>query len=141
LLAYGHFHAPVQASRAPGSDPPPRTTAIVVHGVGGSSESRVVVRAAASLHRIGLNVVRLNLRGAGESVADAPALYHAGITEDLRACIDAVFADRRVGDVALVGFSLGGNASLKLAGEWGAAYPDRVRGVAAISPPFDLGGA
>lgn len=133
LVAQGHFHA-----SAASADPAPRTTVIVVHGVGGSSESRCVVRAAASLHRTGLNVLRLNLRGAGQSVEEAPALYHAGLTEDLRVSVDAALADRRVADVALLGFSLGGNCALKLAGEWGDAFPDRVRGVAAVSPPFDL---
>jgi len=137
LLAHAHVH---EAGGGSDGGPPPvkRTTAIVVHGVGGNSESRCVIRAAASLHREGLNVIRLNLRGAGESVEDAPSLYHAGLTDDLRAAIDAACADGRVSDVLVVGFSLGGSASLKLAGEWGDAFPDRVRGIAAISPPFDL---
>src|SRR5438552_5574755 len=53
-----------------------RPAAIVIHGVGGSSQSRYVVRAAVALYRAGLHVVRLNLRGAGESMVDAPLLYH-----------------------------------------------------------------
>jgi predicted alpha/beta-fold hydrolase len=114
------------------------STAIVVHGVGGSIESQYVQRAGVSLYRAGLHVVRLNLRGAGASIHDAPALYHAGLTEDFRVAIDALLADPRVKDVCVLGFSLGGNAALKLAGEWGASRPARVRAVAAVSPPLDL---
>jgi predicted alpha/beta-fold hydrolase len=119
-------------------DAGPSSTAILVHGVGGSIESQYVLRAGVSLYRAGFHVVRLNLRGAGSSIADAPALYHAGLTEDFRVAIDALLADARVKDVSVLGFSLGGNAALKLAGEWGASRPARVRAVAAVSPPLDL---
>jgi predicted alpha/beta-fold hydrolase len=111
---------------------------IIVHGVGGSSDSRYVVRAAVSLHRAGWHVVRLDLRGAGGSVVDAPALYHAGLTEDLRVAIDYVAARPHVSGLALLGFSLGGHVVLRLAGEIGDSNPGPLRATAAISPPLDL---
>ncbi len=116
----------------------PCSTAIVVHGVGGSIASPYMQRAGVSLYRAGFHVVRLNLRGAGSSIVDAPALYHAGLTDDVRVAIDALLLDTRVKDVSVLGFSLGGNAALKLAGEWGTSRPARVRAVAAVSPPLDL---
>lgn len=112
--------------------------AIIVHGVGGSSDSRYVIRAAVSLHRAGWHVVRLDLRGAGDSIADAPDLYHAGLTEDLRAAIEHVGAREQVDGVALVGFSLGGHVVLRLAGELGDADPGALRAAVAISAPLDL---
>jgi predicted alpha/beta-fold hydrolase len=115
-----------------------RTAIVLVHGVGGSSESSYMRRAAVALHRAGFHVVRLNLRGAGDSMPDAPALYHAGLVEDPQVALEAVAAREGVKDVALVGFSLGGNVSLKLAAAWGAAVPFYVRGVATISAPLDL---
>ncbi len=69
---------------------------------------------------------------------DAPALYHAGLIEDPQVALEAVAKRPGVKDVALVGFSLGGNVSLKLAAAWGAAVPSYVRGVATISAPLDL---
>jgi predicted alpha/beta-fold hydrolase len=95
-------------------------------------------RAATALYRAGFHVVRLNLRGAGDSIPDAPALAHAGLIEDPQVALDAVASRERVKDVALLGFSLGGNVSLKLAAAWGAAVPSYVRGVATISAPLDL---
>jgi predicted alpha/beta-fold hydrolase len=115
-----------------------RTAIVLVHGVGGSTESSYVRRAAAALYRAGYHVVRLNLRGAGDSMTDAPTLYHAGLIEDPQVALEAVAKRQRVKDVALLGFSLGGNVSLKLAGIWGAAVPSYVRGVATVSAPLDL---
>ncbi|HEY8072889.1 MAG TPA: alpha/beta fold hydrolase, partial [Labilithrix sp.] len=110
---------------------------IVVHGIGGSSESRYVVRAAVALHRAGYHVVRLDLRGAGGSIVDAPSLYHAGLTSDLARVSEHVARDARVDGVVLLGFSGGGTMSLKLAGEWGREAPSHVRGIVAISAPLD----
>src|SRR5690242_353084 len=40
--------------------------AVLVHGLAGSARSPYVVRVAARLHRLGVRVVRMDLRGAGE---------------------------------------------------------------------------
>jgi predicted alpha/beta-fold hydrolase len=114
------------------------TAVILVHGVGGDSGSQYCVRAAVAMHRAGHHAIRLNLRGAGEGMAESPMLYHAGLTEDLRVVVDFLLADPRVADVAIVGFSLGGNCTLKLSGEWGDSPPDRIRAMCAVSPPLDL---
>jgi predicted alpha/beta-fold hydrolase len=110
---------------------------IVVHGIGGSSESRYVVRAGVALHRAGYHVVRLDLRGAGGSIVDAPSLYHAGLTSDLALVCEHVARDPRVSGVALFGFSGGGTMSLKLASEWGRAAPEHARAIVSISAPLD----
>jgi predicted alpha/beta-fold hydrolase len=115
-----------------------RGAVVIVHGVGGSSESRYVVRAAVSLHRAGWHVFRLDLRGAGGSVVDAHELYHAGLTEDLRVAIDHVASRPHVSGVALLGFSLGGHVVLRLAGELGESDPGALRAAASISAPLDL---
>ncbi len=116
----------------------PRRTALLVHGVGGDVDSQYMRRAAVALYRAGMHVVRLNLRGAGEGIRTAPSLYHAALTADLDLVVRELLADPRVSSLLLVGFSLGGNASLFLAGTWGDAPPRGVDGVVAISPPLDL---
>jgi predicted alpha/beta-fold hydrolase len=115
-----------------------RETALLVHGVGGSAESRYVVRAAAALERTGRHVVRLNLRGAGEGVALATAIYHAGMTEDVDHVVRCLARDPRVASLVVVGFSLGGSLLLKLAGEWGETPPPAVRAIATLSAPTDF---
>jgi uncharacterized protein len=115
-----------------------RTAVVLVHGVGGSAESSYVRRAAVALYRAGFHVVRLDLRGAGDSIPDAPLLYHAGLVEDPAVALEAVSKWEGVKGVALLGFSLGGNVSLKLAAHWGARVPSYVTGIATLSAPLDL---
>lgn len=94
-----------------------RPTALLVHGVGGSVSSRYNVRAGKAFFAAGYHVVRVNLRGSGESIAEAPSLYHSGLTEDLRVACRALRARSEVGPLAVVGFSLGGHCTLRFAAE------------------------
>jgi predicted alpha/beta-fold hydrolase len=128
LHAYASWHASER----------PQDTVVLVHGVGGSHESRYLIRAATYLFRSGMHVVRLDMRGAGDSIPDVAELYHAGLTEDIAVTLGTLAKDPRVSRLSVVGFSLGGNTTLKLAGEWGDAPPPYVSGVVAISPPLDL---
>jgi predicted alpha/beta-fold hydrolase len=116
----------------------PRPLAIVLHGVAGSSDAMSVVRGGRALYRAGFHVVRLDLRGAGEGVHRAPAVYHAGLTEDPLTAIRALAHDPRVSGIVLVGISLGGHVALKLAGELGGDVPDGLRAVISISAPLDI---
>lgn len=135
----GHVHAhawwahEVQASGAAS----PRVAVVIVHGIAGSAASHCCVRAAVALHRAGYHAVRMDMRGAGTSVADAPSLYHAGLTSDLDAVVRHLARDPRVSGVAVLGFSGGGSVALKLAGEWGREAPRAVLAVASVSAPLD----
>jgi predicted alpha/beta-fold hydrolase len=62
-------------------------------------------------------------------------MYHSGLTSDTRFVIEHIAA-RNIGPVFLVGFSLGGNVALKLAGELGRT--EMLAGVCAVSTPIDL---
>ncbi|MBS2032429.1 MAG: alpha/beta fold hydrolase [Deltaproteobacteria bacterium] len=112
-----------------------RPAVVLVHGVGGSIDSRYVVRAAAEVHAAGYHAVRLNLRGAGSSLEDAPLLYHGGLVDDLRVAATALRARADVDGVHLIGFSLGGNCVLRFAAEPDA---ELVRSAIGISAPLDL---
>ena len=114
-----------------------RPVVVVVHGIGGSSESRYVVRSAVALHRAGYHVVRLDLRGAGASIPDAPSLYHAGLSADLALVVRHFASDARADGVVLLGFSGGGTMALKLAGELGDHVLEGLRAVVSISAPLD----
>src|SRR5690242_11815499 len=87
----------------------------LIHGLAGSAESDYIRASACGLVAAGFAVARVDLRGAGRSGQTSAGLYHAGRTDDLRAVL------RRLADeaatVAPVGFSLGGNLTLKLLGE------------------------
>jgi len=78
-------------------------TLLLVHGVGGNADSSYVMRAALACHRAGCHVVRLNLRGAGEGVATASSIYHAGLTSDLDHAVRELSRHRRFASCASSG--------------------------------------
>ena len=59
-----------------------RGTALLVHGLEGSSQSQYVRGNAARLFAAGWNVVRMNMRNCGGTDAESPTLYHSGLSND-----------------------------------------------------------
>jgi len=110
---------------------------LMVHGLEGSADAIYMRSLSAAALRAGFAAHRLNLRTCGGTESLCRTLYHAGLTSDLLAVLREVRREGR-DPVALVGFSLGGNVALKLAGELGDAAPELIRGVAAVSTPLDL---
>ncbi len=113
-------------------------TIIIVHGLEGSSDSQYVRGVTEKALAAGMNVIRYNQRNCGGTDALAPVLYHSGLSKDVAAVAHEVIARDGVSRLALVGFSMGGNIVLKLAGEWGAQAPAQFRAVAACCPAIDL---
>ncbi len=113
-------------------------TVIIVHGLEGSSDSQYMLGITQKGLAAGMNVVRYNQRNCGGTDALAPVLYHSGLSNDVAAVARDVIARDGVSRLALVGFSMGGNIVLKLAGEWGSDAPPQFRAVAACCPAIDL---
>ena len=113
--------------------------AILVHGLGGCARSPYVVRVGKRLAgRLQVRVVRMNLRGAGSGFGVSRSYYHSGRSDDLRR-VAAWLARRAPGSpIALVGFSLGANLVLKLAGEAADDPVEQLDCVVAANPPVDL---
>ena len=72
-----------------------RPTAIIVHGLEGSSNSQYVVGNANKLWRAGCNVVRMNMRNCGGTEALSPTLYHSGLSNDVLAVMNFFVAQYR----------------------------------------------
>jgi predicted alpha/beta-fold hydrolase len=113
-------------------------TIIVVHGLEGSSDSQYMLGVTEKALAAGMNVIRYNQRNCGGTDALAPVLYHSGLSNDVAAVAREVIARDGVSRLALVGFSMGGNIVLKLAGEWGTQAPPQFRAVAVCCPAIDL---
>jgi predicted alpha/beta-fold hydrolase len=111
---------------------------LLVHGLSGSHASGYMLRITGLLMPHGIRVVRLDLRGAGRGIALARRSYHAGCSSDVRAVAAALHAESPASPLALVGFSLGGNIVLKLAGEAERQPVPGLARVAAVAPPVDL---
>ncbi|MGE0455541.1 MAG: YheT family hydrolase [Vicinamibacteria bacterium] len=111
-------------------------TLVLVHGLGGSSEGSYGISTGLLAFARGWNVVRMNMRGAGDGETLCPLLYNAGLDEDLLAVVR--WAAERSARVAVAGFSLGANQALLLAGRRAATLPAALFAVAAVSAPLDL---
>jgi uncharacterized protein len=114
-------------------------TAIIVHGLEGSSNSQYVVGNSNKLWSAGCNIVRMNMRNCGGTEALSPTLYHSGLSNDVLAVMNYFVAEHGLRSISLIGYSMGGNLVLKLAGELGAAAPSQLRSVIGVSPAVDLG--
>lgn len=114
-------------------------TAILLHGLEGSSDSHYMQGMAEQAWRRGFNVVRLNQRNCGGTEHLTPGLYHSGLTADPLAVMRVLRDDDGLARFAFCGYSLGGNIALKLGGELADA-PDRasVVAVTAVSAPIEL---
>ena len=122
-----------------GADANTHPTAIILHGLEGSSNSQYVGGNAAKLWAAGCNVVRMNMRNCGGTEALTPTLYHSGLSADLDAVMRHYIATRHLTWVTLIGYSMGGNIVLKLVGELGVNTPPQLRSAVGVSPAVDLG--
>ncbi len=113
-----------------------RLTLVLVHGLEGSSDSRYIQGLTARAWAAGCNVIRMNMRNCGGSDALTPTLYHSGLSGDVGAVVEHYRNRFGLERVALVGYSMGGNMVLKLAGEWGNRAP--LCAIATVCPAIDL---
>jgi hypothetical protein len=113
---------------------------ILVHGLEGSSESGYARSMAAAALEAGYVTHRYNMRGCGDSPWNPQANYHSGQTGDL---LHVARERQRLSGLPIyaVGYSLGGNVVLKLAGELGDAAQSLFGGVCSVSAPIDLAAA
>jgi predicted alpha/beta-fold hydrolase len=86
----------------------------------------------------GFSVVRLNQRNCGGTEHLSRGLYHSGLTHDPLFLLRHLIDHERVPAVVVAGYSLGGNLTLKLAGDLGTDAPPELKAVCAVSPTMDL---
>ncbi|WP_447603791.1 YheT family hydrolase [Nitrospira sp. Nam80] len=111
-------------------------TVVLVHGLEGCGDSHYIEGLAAKAWKAGLNVIRLNQRTCGGTEHLAPSLYNCGLSGDIRAVVMELTDRDRLGSISLIGYSMGGNLVLKMAGEITAPMPS-LSGVFAVCPNID----
>ncbi len=110
--------------------------AILCHGLEGSSLSKYIIGTGSILHQRGWDIAAINYRGCSGTMNKNVRLYHSGATDDIHEVVQQLGTS--YDEIALVGFSLGGNLVLKYVGE--NIYPSvrDVMSIVAISVPVDL---
>jgi len=135
ILCHCHWQpADVRASRP---------TAILVHGLEGSSNSQYVIGNSNKLWQAGANIIRMNMRNCGgveyEMAQLTPTLYHSGLSADVLCVLHHFTNLYGLESISLIGYSMGGNLVLKLAGDLGTQAPPQLHSVIGVSPAVDLG--
>ena len=120
-----------------------RPTVLLLHGLEGSSQSQYVVGNANKFWSGGCNIIRMNMRNCGgtryETAKLTPTLYHSGLSNDVKRVMQFFLERERLESISLIGYSMGGNLVLKLAGELGDAAPPQLTSVVGVSPVVDIG--
>jgi predicted alpha/beta-fold hydrolase len=114
-------------------------TLLALHGLEGSSSAHYMRGLADKAFSLGFNVVLLNQRNCGGTEHLSDGLYHSGMSSDPAAVIEELGELDGLTRIAVVGYSLGGNIALRLAGAHGPSGPaGAITSVCAVSPTMDL---
>lgn len=128
VLAHCHWH----------KEPQEHPTLLLLHGLEGSSLAHYICGISDKAWAAGWNVVRLNQRNCGNTEHLSRGLYHSGLTHDPLFVLRELIDIDRLREIAIAGYSLGGNLTLKLAGELGETVPPELKAICAVSPTMDL---
>ncbi len=110
---------------------------IISHGLEGSSDRAYIKGMAKLFFCNGFDTLAWNYRGCSGEMNKNLRFYHSGATDDL----ESVFRHAEslgYSEINLVGFSLGGNLTLKYAGEQGNAISSKINKVVTFSVPLNL---
>lgn len=130
----------------PKSERDPTPLVVLLHGLGGTSQSTYMKLSARYLLSEGHRVLMLNFRGAGTSAKHCDRMHHPGRTEDITALLHSLQRHDEYGllrhGTVLVGYSLGGNVLLKFLGELAEAEDKfgetPIKGAVTVSAPLNL---
>ncbi len=111
---------------------------ILSHGLEGCSQSKYILSHSQALSQKGYDILAWNNRGCSGETNHNLKMYHSGASFDLRTVIKHVLIRHTYKEINLVGFSMGGNITLKYLGEEGDQLDPRICRAVAISTPVSL---
>lgn len=111
---------------------------VLSHGLEGNSTRAYVTGMSKLFHENNYDVLAWNFRGCSGEMNRQLRFYHSGATDDLDTVVKHALSKGKYKEIYLIGFSLGGNLTLKYAGELGKLLPSEVKKVIAFSVPLDL---
>ena len=120
-----------QAVRPAGASP--RGVVILLHGWEGSGDSNYLLSCAVTLDQAGFDTVRLNLRDHGPSHHLNVDLFHSCRLYEVLDVVGQLVSHHAPAPVHLVGFSLGGNFTLRVA-RAAPAHGYRLQRAVAVCP-------
>jgi len=111
-------------------------TVIISHGLEGNNQRPYVLGMVNAFTKNDWNVIAWSYRGCNGTINKTIKSYHSGFTEDLIEVIRFAGISNSIKNIALVGFSLGGNMTLRYFAQKNVSA--KVKAGVAISAPLDL---
>lgn len=115
-----------------------RRLVILTHGLEGSSAGQYIRGTARHFFRNGWDALAWNCRSCSGEMNRSFRMYHHGDTEDIHTVIRHALASGPYEAVALVGYSMGGNITMKYLGTKGVDADPRIMAGVAFSSPCDI---
>ncbi len=112
--------------------------AIICHGLEGHSRTSYSQGMARAMYSHGWDALCWNFRGCSGEPNRLLRSYHSGQIEDLHCVVQNVATNYDYKQIALIGFSLGGNLILKYLGDQGSDADSLICGSVTFSVPCDL---
>ncbi|RME96803.1 MAG: alpha/beta fold hydrolase [Bacteroidetes bacterium] len=111
-----------------------------LHGLEGSSKRPYIQGMLWQFLKRNWDVVGMNFRSCSGRMNRQLVSYNMGTSGDLKLVVEALI-EMGYREIVLIGFSLGGNVTLKYLGEVGKLLPAAVRGAIAVSVPCHIASA
>ena len=122
------------------SSKPSKRVAILLHGLEGNAQRIYIKGQGMFLVENQWDVAAVNYRGCSGTLNNQYSSYNAGKTNDLDTIVHFILNKNRYDEIALIGFSMGGNLLLKYLGE-SQTVPKEIKTAIAISTPLNLKGS
>lgn len=110
---------------------------ILSHGLEGNSTRQYITGMVKLLNKSGYDCLAWNFRSCSGEMNLTSRFYHSGATDDLDFVIDHALK-QNYRQLHLIGFSLGGNLTLKYLGEAGENLKPDIKNAVVFSVPMDL---
>ena len=111
---------------------------IFSHGLEGSSHQPYILGMVKEFNARGWDALAWNFRSCGGELNHSIRFYHGGSKGDLKAVVGHACKTKRYKQICLIGFSLGGNITLKYLGDHSADIPKQIKRACVFSVPCDL---
>lgn len=119
-------------------NPESKNLVIISHGLEGNTSRHYVKGTVKTFNLAGWDAVAWNFRGCSGEPNNKPQFYHSGASYDLRTVINFILHKTDYESITLVGYSMGGNITLKYLGEESDEVHPRIKNAVTISVPCDL---
>ena len=111
---------------------------IVTHGLEGNSDRHYVKGCVKLFYENGWDALAWNCRSCSGEMNRNLRMYHHGEIEDIQTVMEHAISKQAYKEIYLIGFSMGGNITLKYLGVHGENIPKQLKGAVTFSAPCDL---